>query len=270
MNSVDICTSKGGAGGAKQAFLAAECEPRPLCYPDSVRNVTLFAAAVLAACGGKASDGTGEIREPPAGDGGAQKVDASTSRVPKKHRPQHIICPAERASAPPGENASTCGQSSGPISDTCTTHADCADGSNGRCSEGRFNCSCSYDDCTEDTDCGPRVPCECREASDTFGTNDCETDSNCRVDADCGAHGYCSPSLVRAFCSCVSPAFCKPGEARCSPSGSCSCGDSCGHGYFCHTKADTCVDDEDCNQGESCNFDLPTQSFMCTGCLPIP
>jgi hypothetical protein len=229
--------------------------------------VTIFAAVILAACGGKASSGTGEIREPPPGDGGARKMDASSERVPKKHRPRGIACPFARAPAPP--NVGVCGQSSGPVPDTCTTNADCADGNNGRCARGRFGCSCSYDDCTEDAECGPSIPCECRASSDSFATNDCETASNCRVDADCGARGYCSPSLVGAFCSCVSPAFCKSGSGTCSP-GPCACGDSCGHGYFCHTKADTCIDDEDCKQGETCNFDLPTQSFVCTGCLPIP
>jgi hypothetical protein len=45
---------------------------------------------------------------------------------------------------------------------------------------------------------------------------------NCRVDADCGAGGYCSPSSLTF-----------------------TCGDGLA-GYYCHTKADLCIDDSDC------------------------
>jgi hypothetical protein len=66
----------------------------------------------------------------------------------------------------------------------------------------------------------------------------------------------------------LSADFCGP-DTYCSP-GPCACGDSCGHGYFCHTPADECLDDSDCPAGLACDFDLPHQHFICTGCLPPP
>jgi hypothetical protein len=50
----------------------------------------------------------------------------------------------------------------------------------------------------------------------------------------------------------------------------CSCGDSCGHAYYCHTACDECVDDSDCDGGATCNYDILTQSWDCQTCWPIP
>jgi hypothetical protein len=47
----------------------------------------------------------------------------------------------------------------------------------------------------------------------------------------------------------------------------CLCGGQCGHGYFCHTPNDRCLDDSDCASG-TCNFDLTRQSWICTACIP--
>jgi hypothetical protein len=63
---------------------------------------------------------------------------------------------------------------------------------------------------------------------------------------------------------CSSPAFCKP------PDPNASCGDSCGHGTFCHTPKDTCLEDSDCTGRDTCNFDLPSQTWSCTRCMAVP
>ena len=95
------------------------------------------------------------------------------------------------------------------------------------------------------------------------------------MDSDCGPCGYCSPSEANAACECFSVAMCAllPLSQRgtCSP-GPCSCADSCGHGYFCHTLGDTCVDDSDCgkdsgNTDLACNYDVPSGTWTCSVCL---
>jgi hypothetical protein len=105
-----------------------------------------------------------------------------------------------------------------------------------------------------------------------MGANSCETESNCRVDSDCGPRGYCSPSQVEAFCMCPSAALCGDSGASCSANGKpvpCECGDACGHGYFCHTRDDTCVDDSDCPDG-TCNYDTVVKRWTCAWCMPVP
>jgi hypothetical protein len=154
----------------------------------------------------------------------------------------------------------------------CEHDADCTEGEGGRCLVARFPCvpRCSYDECTNDADCADNKPCECRVTTGAVTPNRCVTASNCRVDADCGPNGFCSPSLLDDFCACTSVDYCKTlGDTCSSSSGMCACGDSCGHGYFCHTPADTCLDDADCATG-TCNFDLAHQSWLCTGCWPVP
>jgi hypothetical protein len=47
-------------------------------------------------------------------------------------------------------------------------------------------------------------------------------------------------------------------------SAACSCNGNCGHGYFCHTARDACLNDGDCAHG-TCNFDLTSRVWMCTG-----
>jgi hypothetical protein len=105
--------------------------------------------------------------------------------------------------------------------------------------------------------------------------NSCQTTSNCRVDADCGPGGYCSPSQVNVFCFCLSPALCDKDSGYCCIGTDCSpdycaCGDACGHGYYCHTLADDCVDDGDCETGDSCNYDTVVKRWTCGWCMPPP
>jgi hypothetical protein len=82
-------------------------------------------------------------------------------------------------------------------------------------------------------------------------------------------------SLVNNPCQCASASFCRPGENGCSETGPdgvtkqvpCACGGNCGHGYFCHTAKDSCLDDSDC-AGGICTFDLTGQAWICvTVCI---
>jgi hypothetical protein len=95
-------------------------------------------------------------------------------------------------------------------------------------------------------------------------------DSNCRNDIDCGPGGSCSPSQNGVLCFCPSTALCGPDD-QCMAGNtpvSCACGDSCGHGYFCHTPDDTCVDDSDCRNQDTCNYDRLNKLWSCSYCWP--
>lgn len=230
------------------------------------RGAVLFATsiALASACGGRS-------REPADGSGGRASGGSAgtggTVREPAHHRPRSPeACPVERASNEP--SAKGCNDAS--LID-CEHDADCANGSEGRCLSARFPCVlyCSYDECSTDADCADNKPCECRPPG-AFTPNQCVTPSDCRVDADCGANGFCSPSLLGELCSCTSVDYCKTiGDTSLCTPGPCACGDSCGHGYFCHTPADTCLDDSDCVSGR-CSFDLAHRNWTCTACLPVP
>jgi hypothetical protein len=50
----------------------------------------------------------------------------------------------------------------------------------------------------------------------------------------------------------------------------CECGDACGHGYFCHTPRDTCIDDSDCGGDGTCNYDTVNKVWSCSLCWPLP
>jgi hypothetical protein len=208
---------------------------------------------------------------------GSDAAAESTARVPRKHRAAGAPCPAARGAGslpvcPPGGVP-------GSASGNCSGDADCTEGLNGRCNPPLFGPSrgcqglCSYDQCLDDSGCGSSVPCECRDSEASPANNACETASSCRVDADCGASGFCSPSLVGAACQCGgSPDLCDS-STHCfagSMEVPCSCGDVCGHGYYCHTPGDACLDDEDCDKGEYCSYDRLKKRWSCSGCYPVP
>jgi hypothetical protein len=158
----------------------------------------------------------------------------------------------------------------------CLRDADCTAGVNGRCTTPGLPFAicglCSYDECFSDADCSSGVPCACRASAGDAQANHCLTASNCAVDADCGPGGYCSPSVVDDFCFCPSTALCDATD-KCYAGTTevpCACGDSCGHGTFCHTKADTCLDDEDCGTSGTCNFDKLAGHWQCALCWEIP
>jgi hypothetical protein len=121
----------------------------------------------------------------------------------------------------------------------CRSHEDCADrGPNARCVEGRGDFWCTWDACFSDDDCDSGSACQC-EGGFWSDHNVCLDQGNCRTNDDCGAN-YCSPSL----------------------------GD-CGHytgpvGYFCHGDADTCVDDEDCEDNGYCAFNPALENWACS------
>ena len=199
-------------------------------------------------------------------------ADESLTRVPVNHRSASSACPQGRGAGVSSIPAN-CLQSSTRVA--CTRDSDCGSGANGRCLQDlgpACGYSCSYDDCTDDADCSEKAPCACRSSTSATAANTCATDSNCRVDADCGHGGFCSPSLLDNVCQCFSERFCQADAgSSCSETGSdgvtksvpCSCGGNCGHGYFCHTAKDTCLDDSDCARG-TCNFDLTSRAWMCT------
>ena len=181
-------------------------------------------------------------------DGAAQQdegTDASTTsdaakksnRIPVVHRATAVACSHDRG---PGTAVSLMG---GPSD--CTKDADCTAGTNGRCMVTTVAARldyCSYDLCFADSDCSGKV-CTCREsASDA---NRC-ADGDCKVDADCGPGGYCSPTV----------AFDKINFGVTA--------------YYCHTGADTCVDDADCTMstngppGAKCAYDPSTKHWACS------
>ena len=114
---------------------------------------------------------------------------------------------------------------------------------------------CSYDACSTDADCPTGQPCQCRaDATDNQATY-CGPAGNCLTDADCGAGGYCSPSD--------------------------GCGTYGNGTFYCHTAADTCVNDADCSLADAgpsggcdqiaaCVYDATTQHWGCQqqACCP--
>jgi len=83
--------------------------------------------------------------------------------------------------------------------------------------------------------------------------------------------GYCSPTQVGVLCFCPSEALCD-GTSKCYAGQTevpCECGDACGHGYFCHTQRDTCIDDADCGNQGTCNYDTVNKMWSCSVCWPV-
>jgi hypothetical protein len=196
-------------------------------------------------------------------------------RVPARHRSAGSTCLAERG---PGVDSPQCANRSGGAAPGCVHDSDCTNGARGRCltyGGPACNDACSYDTCTTDSDCPSNQPCECRASTSSAQPNACVTGGECRVDADCGAAGYCSPSLIGTVGSCFGPATCWPdaGEGSCSmytPAAGwvnvpCSCRVNCGHGYFCHTPSDACIDDAECEGRGTCNYDTEAKHWSCSG-----
>lgn len=151
-----------------------------------------------------------------------------TLPVPTDHRATADACATTRG---PGVtvDAGSPGTTTG--AGSCTSDADCTAGKNGRCmNEGRqiYAYACSYDECTTDSDCGGTNVCLCALAGNGSGSRSGHRclPSDCRVDSDCGSGGYCSPTYDT------------------------TCGSYDGlAGYDCHTAADTCTSDAQCNDG---------------------
>ena len=208
---------------------------------------------------------------------GVANPDGSPTRIPLLHRPAGSTCPSERA---PGPLQCDCEGSDGGCScriGECGQDSDCSAGTNGRCLElgPAVYAYCVYDTCFSDSDCPSNQPCNCRASASDYTANTCLTGSNCRVDSDCGPSGYCSPSQVGVLCQCsCNPVVSDGGCYEHAPDGTwtqvpCSCGD-CGHGYFCHTPQDTCLNDSDCANGDTCNYDGLSNTWTCSYCSPPP
>jgi hypothetical protein len=203
----------------------------------------------VVACGGDVATNTvGSVTT--GTTGGNQAVGATSGAnggaqsVPANHRPTEITCPEQRGAG----DASGHSQE---IGDPCGQDSDCTAGMNGRCLW--FHISyCSYDTCFSDSDCPNNLVCECRQSASSSVANVCMADGDCRVDSDCGPGGFCSPSLAGSDCVCL----------QCTSS-ACSDTTSCGHGYFCHTQQDTCVNDSDCN-GATCVYDMSSKRWGCS------
>lgn len=177
------------------------------------------------------------------------------SREPAHHRATPSACPP----APPEQS----------YQDTfrqqpCYADTDCKGG--GRCrgeaqlqgTAGQsFENVCVYDECTDDTGCPPTSLCDCRNASHR-GTNICVA-AACKRDSDCGSTGFCSAS-ARLWVSTII------GMPNPRP-------DGIEYGYFCHTAADECSSDADCNDGgpgsardyDHCAFDSKVAHWRCAG-----
>jgi len=173
---------------------------------------------------------TGRDAGPPRGDAGT----ACAIPEPEQHRPGGEACPTERDDSPIVDMAEDWWE--------CTSHDECTEGDNGRCTGNAFHgYYCTYDACFGDSDCGAG-PCICRGASGGVGNggaNRCLA-GTCQTDSDCGAGGWCSPTLG-------------------------SCGDYGGVvGYYCHTCEDECTDDSDCGGYPSyCAFDEASARWRC-------
>jgi hypothetical protein len=157
--------------------------------------------------------------------------------VPMYHRPDDSQCTTPRGA---GNCTST---ATGPAF-TCSSDGQCADGGiNGRCTAsggGPAGCTCTYDGCQTDSDCGAGQLCVCHGSAYSYGGNACMP-GNCRVDSDCGAGGYCSPAHGTTNCGYVS-------------------------GYYCHTARDFCTNDSDCSNGafpDVCTWSATDNRWEC-------
>lgn len=209
----------------------------------AVRVVAMLACAALSACAGKTAGNASSLHGDASLDDGST-LDAlprdSAQRVPKRHRPAALGCPTTRAA----------GNGHGK---DCRSDAECNAGNNGRCIGLMCDCvqiPCSYDECFVDAECSAGATCACRGEYQVYGMlpdavpNVCIA-GNCRTDADCGSTGYCSPSYD-ADCGRVL------------------------RGWFCHTKGDVCIDDDDCTPTKAfatCNYDPVAGHWGCSrGC----
>ena len=149
---------------------------------------------------------------------------------PTEHRAEAIPCDNERPSPPIEPDAGG----------GCTTHEECTEGNNGRCTTfPRGFTSCTYDACFDDSGCGTSV-CLC-ENSRVGNANTCLM-GNCQVDADCGEGNYCSPSFG-------------------------DCGDYSGVvSYYCHSVDDECTNDDDCAGAPNayCRFSDEVGHWACS------
>lgn len=158
-----------------------------------------------------------------------------TQGFPEKHREVAQGCPTTR---PPGiTDAGAPSDAGPPLGGNCKVDGDCTKGPNGRCMfVGHLGGPmCTYDACAQDSDCKGGEVCQCD------GTGNRCLAANCTTDTSCGTYG-------------------------CSPTFNTSCGPYSGiQGYYCHTAADSCVNDKDCEAGAGyCAFDPKVGHWACS------
>lgn len=190
---------------------------------------------VMAACGGRALDTSSTSPEVGgAGQGGSTFVTTTFTRSPADHRPVASSCVGVHAPPEPVFLTYTTG--------SCTRHADCTAGTNGKCINGIGSAYnhyfCVYDDCATDADCDAGSVCYCTASTSAR----CLSTGNCLVDGNCGgSNRYCSPSM----------------GMDCD-------GYHSVDGYYCHTSTDSCIDDSDCTGTDYCNYDVYKGRWQCT------
>jgi hypothetical protein len=206
-------------------------------------TLTLIVSLYVAGCSGGSLTGPrldagsdvgagSDVDASPGGDAGfCSGNPRGGAEIPTTHRPTAIACssPTVRGPAVPAGGTQTCG-----------TNADCANDAGSlftTCLQGH----CSFDHCVTDADCGAGGACVCATdyygGSEIYHANICVT-AACHVDADCGPNGYCSASL--GYCGSFL-------------------------GFYCHSKADTCVDEtKDCvGCGNACVYSPTIGAFTC-------
>jgi hypothetical protein len=153
--------------------------------------------------------------------------------VPTYHRGGESQCATPRA-------AGSCTPGNAGDLFLCSSDSDCTEGgANGRCTSsggGPAGCSCTYDTCQTDADCGKGELCVCHGSAYSYGGSSCMS-GNCRVDSDCGVGEYCSPAHGTSGCGYVS-------------------------GYYCHTQKDECTNDSDCASG-LCTWSTASERWEC-------
>lgn len=117
----------------------------------------------------------------------------------------------------------TCGPDVNP-GEPCLADTDCSAQSGGSCIRvhGSF-CTCTYNDCAADAECGAEQLCACNAAIRQGNVVNHCLPSNCKVDSDCGTGQYCGAALDDICGSFL-------GVAR----------------YACTTPNDRCRTDRDC------------------------
>lgn len=176
------------------------------------------------------------------------------AEIPVYHRAAPATCPPKRGPGTSGVVVNgmpgfpACPMPPSPTTVCCSSDSDCDAGTNGRCTGSNSGPlpsgnQCTYDECFIDSNCPSGTPCICRSSPTDNTANVCVTGGNCVVDSDCGSGSYCSPSPLLNSCDDPGP-------------------------YYCHTAADTCVDDSDCfvDGGASffCAYDPKARHWGCS------
>jgi hypothetical protein len=163
--------------------------------------------------------------------------------APTNHRSSDAQC---QTTAAPGNGG--CPDFCGPGTlFSCNGDAQCDAGLEGRCVEYCCiaNSTCTYDQCTFDSDCPANQTCACHGSPYLAPSDNTCVPGNCRVDADCESGCDCSPS--ESCFSCLA--------------------------YYCHTPNDLCVNDSDCQAQDlgvpSCAYSTDAGHWECTS-FPVP